>query len=79
MTSKTADWGFTVGNVAMHTGKFYWEVQDNSQTAKAAYGVCNNQYYEENGYQVGVNSIYQVMVVMAAMLTLLMVNILQVN
>ena len=58
MTSKTADWGFTVGNVAMHTGKFYWEVQDNSQTAKAAYGVVNNEYYEDNGYQVGVNSIY---------------------
>ena len=57
MTSKTADWGFTVGNVAMHTGKFYWEVQDNSP-AKGAYGVCNNEYYEENGYQVGVNSIY---------------------
>ena len=56
MTSKTADWGSE--HVAMHTGKFYWEVQDNSQTAKAAYGVCNNQYYEENGYQVGVNSIY---------------------
>jgi len=58
MTSKTADWGWTVGNVAMHTGKFYWEVKDNSQTAKAAYGVCNNQYYEENGYQIDGGTIY---------------------